>query len=80
MLATPTRTQIASALAVVQSPAEFADDPTKRALAWAILLATRGQRVNQLRLCQMQRAHRIALAAVAEAAAPLHIAIQRMGA
>lgn len=80
MLATPTRTQIASALAVVQSPDQFSDQPGLRALAWATLMARRGHRVNQLRLCQMQRAHRIALAAVAEAAAPLHIVLQRMGA
>jgi hypothetical protein len=76
MLATPTRTQIASAMNVVQSPDLFADKFALRAFAWATLMATRGQRVNQLRIGQMQRAQRLGNAAAASCA-PVQIAIRQ---
>lgn len=77
MLASPTSTQIASALAVVQSPDEYADQPQNRTLAWAILLANRGQRMNQFRIGLMQRAQRVADAAMAPPPPVQHIAIHR---
>lgn len=59
MLATPTTTQIANALHVVQSPEAFADMPSLRAMAWGTLMSQRGHRVNQIRIAQMQRAQRV---------------------
>lgn len=76
MLATPTSTQIASALTVARSPELFGDQPALRAIAWATLLAQRGQRMNQIRIGQMQRAQRVAEVALAPAPVQ-HIAIQR---
>jgi len=77
MLATPTSTQIASALAVVRHPERFEDQPSVRALAWATLMATRGHRMNQIRIGQMQRAQRAGQAAMAEACRPVHITIRK---
>lgn len=77
MLATPTSTQIASALAVVQSPEQFCDQPGLRAVAWATLMATRGHRMNQLRIGQMQRNLRIGQVIAAEACAPIRIDIRQ---
>lgn len=59
MLATPTTTQIADALHVVQSPETFCDQPSLRAIAWGTLMSQRGHRVNQIRIAQMQRAQRV---------------------
>lgn len=59
MLATPTTTQIANALHVVQSPELFANTPSLRAMAWGTLMSQRGHRVNQIRIAQMQRAQRV---------------------
>jgi len=48
----------AHALAVVTDPARYADKPFLRLGAWHALMGERGQRVNQLRLTQMQRSAR----------------------
>lgn len=80
MLATPTSTQIASALAVVRHPERFEDQPGLRAMAWATLMATRGHRMNQLRIGQMQRVQRAGQAAMVELCPPVHTAHLRKGA
>lgn len=44
------------ARAVVTDPVRFAESPSLRRLAWAILMSERGHRVNQLRVAVMQKA------------------------
>lgn len=49
----------ADAKKVVNHPEHFADQPGARLFAWAVLMGQRGQRVDQMRIRQMQRPVRI---------------------
>ncbi len=49
----------ADAKEVVNHPERFADQPGQRLLAWAVLMGQRGQRVDQIRIRQMQRPLRV---------------------
>lgn len=44
----------ADAKEVVNHPERFADQPGQRLFAWAVLMGQRGQRVDQMRIRQMQ--------------------------
>ena len=44
---------------VVTNPDSFHDDPASRLDAWTALMAARGQRVNKLRLAQLQNAYQL---------------------
>lgn len=48
---------VANAKKVVSDPAYFANQPGLRMLAWAALMSSRGQRVDQVRIRQMQGPH-----------------------
>ena len=57
---TQEQTQIeADAKEVVNNPARFADQPSQRLLAWAVLMGQRGLRVDQPRIRKMQRPFRV---------------------
>lgn len=53
---------VTDALYVVRTPERFHDQPALRANAWATLKGLRGQTIDQLRICRMQRAMRAASA------------------
>ncbi|MGB0661302.1 MAG: hypothetical protein ACPGNV_14150 [Mangrovicoccus sp.] len=44
----------ADAKEVVNNPERFADQSSQRLFAWAVLMGQRGQRVDQMRIRQMQ--------------------------
>lgn len=54
----PTAREVDDALAVVHSPALVANQPALRLNAWHTLMATRGQRVNMVRVSAMQHSLR----------------------
>ena len=58
----PTHRFVTDALHVVRSPEQFYNQDALRASAWATLKGLRGQTIDQLRICRMQRAMRAAAA------------------
>lgn len=53
---------VTDALYVVRTPERFHNQDALRASAWATLKGLRGQTIDQLRICRMQRAMRAASA------------------
>lgn len=53
---------VTDALYIVRTPEQFHNQDALRASAWATLKGLRGQTVDQLRICRMQRAMRAASA------------------